>query len=70
MSESGWSPYKWMYRGKPPPSDDACFENMTRTISLAGLSWKMIDEKCPNIKKAFNDFSVDKVAEFSEKDVE
>ncbi len=30
----------------------------------------MIDKKWPNFKKAFSDFSIEKVAEFDEKDVE
>ncbi len=70
MSESGWRPPKWMHRDRQPPSDDAYFENMTRVIFLAGLSWKMINEKWPNFKKAFKNFSIDKVAKFSEKDTE
>jgi len=69
VSEGSWSPPEWMYRNRRPSSDDAYFENMTRVIFLAGLSWKVIDEKWPNFKKAFMDFSIDKVAKFSEKDV-
>ena len=69
MGEEGWSPPKWMYRDRRPPNDDAYFENMTRVIFLAGLGWKMIDEKWPNFKKAFKDFSIDEVAEFNENDV-
>jgi len=42
---------------------------MTRVIFLAGLSWKMIDEKWPNFQKAFKNFSIDAVAKFSENDV-
>jgi len=30
----------------------------------------MIDEKWPNFKKAFEDFSIDKVTKFSEKDIQ
>jgi len=58
-----------MYRDRQPPNDDAYFENMTRVIFLAGLSWKMINEKWPNFKRAFRDFSIDEVAKFSENDV-
>jgi DNA-3-methyladenine glycosylase I len=43
---------------------------MTRVIFLAGLSWKMIDEKWPNFRQAFKNFSVDEVARFGEKDIE
>jgi len=59
-----------MYRDRCPPSDDAYFDNMTRVIFLAGLSWKMIDKKWPNFKKAFRDFSVEEVAQFDEEDVQ
>jgi len=69
VSEKEWSPPKWMYRDRRPPNDDAHFENMTRVIFLAGLSWKMIDEKWPNFQKAFKNFSIDAVAKFSENDV-
>ena len=65
-----WSPPEWMYRGGQPPNDDAYFENMTRVIFLAGLSWKMIDKKWLNFRRAFKDFSIRTVAEFGEKDVQ
>ncbi len=69
MSEE-WRPPSWMYRDTRPPNDDAYFENMTRVIFIAGLSWKMIDTKWPNFEKAFKNFSIDKVAQFSDSDVE
>jgi len=59
-----------MYRGRRPSNDDAYFENMTRVIFLAGLSWKMIDTKWPNFKKAFQDFSIEKVSRFTAADLE
>jgi 3-methyladenine DNA glycosylase Tag len=43
---------------------------MSRVIFLAGLSWKMINEKWPNFKKAFKNFSIDEVAKLGEEDVE
>lgn len=70
MSEGSWSPPGWMYREKRPQNDDAYFENMSRVIFLAGLSWKLIDDKWPNFKKAFVNFAVGKVAEFGEKDMQ
>jgi DNA-3-methyladenine glycosylase I len=69
LSKEAWSPPKWMYRESRPQNDDAYFENMTRVIFLAGLGWKMIDEKWPSFKKAFKNFSVDEVAKFGENDV-
>ena len=70
MIHEGWSPPGWMYRGRHPPDDDAYFENMTRVIFLAGLSWKMIDRKWPNFQKAFKNFTLDEVAEFGEEEFE
>ena len=69
MSKEGWSPPKWIYRDRRPAGDNAYFENMTRVIFLAGLSWKMIDEKWPNFKRSFKDFSIDDVAKYDEKDI-
>jgi len=59
-----------MYRDRRPPNDDAYFENITRVIFLAGLSWKMINKKWPDFKKAFKNFSVDNVAKFSEQNLQ
>ncbi len=59
-----------MYRDKRPPNDDGYFENMSRVIFLAGLSWKMIGEKWPSFRKAFRNFSVEAVARFSEEDIQ
>jgi len=69
MSRGSWRPPAWMYRDRRPTSDDAYFENMTRVIFLAGLSWRMIDEKWSNFKKAFNNFLIANVAKFDEKDI-
>jgi len=42
---------------------------MTRVIFLAGLSWKMLDKKWPNFKRAFKNFSIAEVAKFDEKEI-
>lgn len=70
MNEGSCCPPKWIYRDKRPVEDDVYFENMTRVIFLAGLSWKMVDQKWPCFKKAFKDFSVDAVAQMGDKDVQ
>jgi len=70
MGEASWRPPEWMYRKRRPPNDDAYFENMTRVIFQAGLSWKTIDKKWPNFRKAFQNFSIAKVAQFKNSDVE
>ncbi|MDH5448458.1 MAG: DNA-3-methyladenine glycosylase I [Candidatus Bathyarchaeota archaeon] len=69
MEESSWCPSSWVYREKRPQSDDVYFENMTRIIFQAGLSWKMINKKWQNFKKAFENFSISKVAEFDDSDL-
>jgi len=71
MQEQSWQPPEWWYaEGKHPPNDDAYFENMCRIIFQAGLNWRVIDMKWPTTKKAFADFSVDKVARFNDEDLE
>jgi len=67
--EETWQPPKWIYRKTRPPNDDAYFENMTHVIFQAGLSWKMIEQKWPNFRKAFNNFSIDRIAGFKEDDI-
>jgi len=69
VNEEKWTPPKWMHREKRPSSDDVYFENMTRVVFLAGLSWRMIDEKWPNFRKAFHNFSITEVAKFDETDI-
>lgn len=41
---------------------------MTRTVFTAGLNWKVIENKWPNFQKAFAEFSIPKVAKFTDKD--
>ncbi len=69
MEESSWQPPSWVYRERRPPDNDAYFENMTRVIFQAGLSWKMISKKWPNFRKAFENFSVDRVSQFDDSDL-
>ena len=66
MQEENWQPPEWWYSGKRPPNDDAYFENMCRIIFQAGLNWSVIDKKWPTTKKAFENFSIDKVACFTD----
>ena len=59
-----------MYRARKSASDDAYFENMTRVVFMAGLSWKTIGRKWSDFRKNFNNFSVDQVARFDEKKIQ
>ncbi len=70
MEEQTWQPPDWWYSEKRPSNDAAYFENMCRIIFQAGLNWRVIDKKWPTTKKAFADFSVEKVAGFTDADVE
>ncbi|MHA2358035.1 MAG: DNA-3-methyladenine glycosylase I [Candidatus Heimdallarchaeaceae archaeon] len=60
----------WFFRDEPPSDDNAYFENMSRTVFQAGLSWQMIADKWPAFKKAFKDFKIEEVSDFDEEDIE
>jgi len=60
----------WWYRKNRPSTDEEYFENMSRVIFQAGLNWRVIDSKWSAIKKAFSDFTIGKVACFTNVDVE
>ena len=71
MQEQTWQPPDWWYpTGMRPESNDVYFENMCRIIFQAGLNWSVIDKKWPTTRKAFNNFSIDKVACFTNADVQ
>jgi 3-methyladenine DNA glycosylase Tag len=64
-----------MPHGSPPPhnkptGDDGYFEQITKSVFRAGFSWEVIDNKWPNFKQAFADFSVDAVSAYDERDVD
>ena len=65
-----WQMPEWWYREKRPTNDEAYFENMCRVIFQAGLNWKVIDNKWSSIKKALLNFKTEKIACFTEADVE
>jgi DNA-3-methyladenine glycosylase I len=70
VEEQTWQPPEWWYRKTRPSNDDVYFENMCRIIFQAGLNWSVIDKKWSTTKKAFQNFSVDKVACFTDADIE
>jgi DNA-3-methyladenine glycosylase I len=70
MQEQSWQAPEWWYQEKRPPNDDGYFENMSRIIFQAGLNWHVIDNKWPTISKAFANFRINKVACFTNADVE
>lgn len=58
-----------MYRERRPPNDSAYYENMTRCIFQAGLSWRTVSDKWPAFQKAFDGFNISKVAEYGAGDI-
>lgn len=64
-----------MPKGKAPPrkkprDDSGYFEEMTKAVFRSGFSWEVIENKWPNFKNSFSDFSVAQVAAFDERDVD
>lgn len=53
----------------PPKGDSDYFDRMSKAIFTAGLNWRMVENKWPNFRKAFLNFSPDSVAKFTERDV-
>ncbi len=50
--------------GEVPQRDDGYFEKMVMMIFRAGLNWGVIENKWLNFTEAFEQFSVDAVADF------
>jgi DNA-3-methyladenine glycosylase I len=65
----GWTPPVWVYVGKRPDTDRKYFSNLTRVIFTAGLNWNTIEVKWVGLEKAFDAFSIDRVAKYNDKDV-
>ena len=53
---------EWVYKESKPTSDSEYFENMSRCIFQAGLSWQLVANKWSNFRVAFNEFNIPKVA--------
>lgn len=70
MQDQSWQMPEWWCREKRPASDSVYFENMCRVIFQAGLNWHIIDNKWQTTKKAFSNFNIDKVAYFTNTDLE
>ena len=53
-----------------PENTDGYFENMSKAVFLAGLNWRVIEKKWPDIKRQFANFSIDSVAQFNDNDID
>ena len=54
--------------GFPLYNDDELFERLMFEINQAGLSWILILKKQHSFRKAFDNFNIEKVAAYTEKD--
>lgn len=55
--------------GFPITDDDELFGRLVLEINQAGLSWTTILNKQENFRKAFSNFSIAKIANYSDKDI-
>ncbi len=55
--------------GFPLTEDHLLFERFMFEINQAGLSWITILKKADNFRRAYDDFDVDKIAAYGERDV-
>jgi DNA-3-methyladenine glycosylase I len=53
-----------------PKGNHGYFEKLTQTVFQTGFSWKVVHDKWPNFQAAFDDFDIDRVASYDERDVE
>jgi DNA-3-methyladenine glycosylase I len=53
-----------------PKNDDGYFEQMSKAVFLAGLNWRVIEKKWPDINRLFANFSIDAVAQFNDADID
>ena len=53
-----------------PKDDNGYLEQMTKAIFQTGFSWKVIRDKWPNFRRAFDGFDIEKVANYDVPDVD
>jgi DNA-3-methyladenine glycosylase I len=56
--------------GFPLENDDELFERLMFEINQAGLNWILILKKQHNFRQAFDNYKVEKVAEYGEKEIQ
>lgn len=62
--------YHNLQYGFPIHSDDELFGRLILEINQAGLSWFTILKKQENFRVAFDHFSIDRIAAYTQKDIE
>lgn len=53
-----------------PKNDDEFLGQVAKIIFVAGFRYSIVDERWPLIKKAFLNFSINKLSKFKDKDIE
>lgn len=62
--------YHDYHYGFPIDSDDELFGRLVMEINQAGLSWETILKKEEGFRAAYDQFSIDKVANYTDQDIE
>jgi DNA-3-methyladenine glycosylase I len=55
---------------RKPEGDNGYFEELTRAVFQVGFSWRVIRDKWPEFKRAFEGFDIATVAGYGEPDLE
>jgi DNA-3-methyladenine glycosylase I len=58
-----------LWKDTPPKDDQEYFDRMSMAIFTAGLNWRMVENKWPNFRKAFAEFSPTRVAKLTDRDI-
>ena len=53
-----------------PKDENGYLEHMSRVVFSTGLNWNVVNKKWPDIKRAFANFSVEKVSKFDDSAIE
>ena len=56
--------------GQMSKDDDELFGRLIMEINQAGLSWEIVLNKYPDLKKAYANFNIAKIATFKDKDIQ
>lgn len=62
-------PYHDSEYGFPLRGDDALFERLVLEINQAGLSWELMLKRRESFRRAYDGFSIEKVARYGKRDV-
>lgn len=66
------SMHRWYHDevyGRMSKNDNELFGRLLMEISQAGLSWEIVLNKYEGIKKAYSDFDIKKISQYSEADI-